>query len=346
MVGSCPRGRGPGRGLRTLLRTLCLPFLGGRLSSRLCRPQAPPRTQASWSGRPRSCVQYLARGGRPISALADLAAIESPLADADRARVVSRPGRASAQAAPGGARRARGCPLLATRCAALTRKRLQTAYEQGEADTLAVVLGARSLDEVLSAIETLDLAATQDKQLLRRARSASVRLASLGRRLAGRERELEQLAAARAAAAASLADARADRLRTIAAVRSASRSNTAEIADWRPCTHARSPSRRRPPAHVADAWCTAGPSGPPPAACNRCPWLRPATHSQDGPQAERRSAGVLWPSIRPSSHSGPGSAFPATASAWPLMSAARSEARESISGSRRWRRRGPGAAAS
>ena len=109
-------------------------------------------------------------------------------------------------------------------------RRLQTVYEQGETDTLAVVLGSRSLEEVLSAMETLDLTATQDENLLAQARSASVTLASLSRTLAGRERELEQLAAVRAAAAASLAAARSDRLRTIAAVRAASRSNSARIS--------------------------------------------------------------------------------------------------------------------
>jgi 3D (Asp-Asp-Asp) domain-containing protein len=92
------------------------------------------------------------------------------------------------------------------------------------------VLGSRSLDEVLSAIETLDLTATQDENLLARARTASVHFASLSRTLAGRERELEQLAAVRAAAAASLAEARSDRLQTIAAVQAARRSNSAQIS--------------------------------------------------------------------------------------------------------------------
>jgi 3D (Asp-Asp-Asp) domain-containing protein/peptidoglycan hydrolase CwlO-like protein len=110
-------------------------------------------------------------------------------------------------------------------------KRLQTVYEHGEADTLAVVLGATSLNDVLSAIETIDLAATQDEDLLEQARAVSTRLAALERALAARERELAQLAAVRAAAAAALAEARADRLRAIAANRWARRSNTATIAD-------------------------------------------------------------------------------------------------------------------
>ncbi len=108
--------------------------------------------------------------------------------------------------------------------------RLQGAYEEGETDTLSVILGAGSLEAALNAMEALDLAATQDEDLIDRARSASARLASLSRRLEARERELQQLAAARAAAAAALADARQRRLQTMASLQSASRSNNASIA--------------------------------------------------------------------------------------------------------------------
>jgi peptidoglycan DL-endopeptidase CwlO len=108
-------------------------------------------------------------------------------------------------------------------------RRLQAIYEEGDADPLAVILGAGSLEDALNALETLDLAAEQDEDLLLKARAATARLARLTRALAARERELQQLAAARAAAAASLAAARAERLQTIAAMRSASRSNTVQI---------------------------------------------------------------------------------------------------------------------
>lgn len=108
--------------------------------------------------------------------------------------------------------------------------RLQSLYEEGDTDTIAVILGSGSLEDALNAMEAIDLAATQDETLISRAQAASARLASLVRRLEARERELEQLAAARAAATASLADARTRRLQTIAALRSASRSNSASIA--------------------------------------------------------------------------------------------------------------------
>jgi 3D (Asp-Asp-Asp) domain-containing protein/peptidoglycan hydrolase CwlO-like protein len=109
-------------------------------------------------------------------------------------------------------------------------RRLQSLYEHGETDVLEVILGAGSLRDALDAVETLDLAARQDKELLLKARSETRQLAKLNGALAGRERELEQLAAARAAAAASLAQARAERIRTIAAMRTTTETNGYRIA--------------------------------------------------------------------------------------------------------------------
>lgn len=171
----------------------------------------------------------LATGAR--SALADLAAIESRLARTQAELASFRDRAARVRARRLEVREELGIARSSLRAVQRSlARRMQTVYEQGDTDAMAVVLGARSLDEVMSAIETIDLAAAQDKDLLRRARSASARLALLGRRLAGRQRELEQLAAVRAAAAASLADARSDRLQAIAALRSATRSNTTHIA--------------------------------------------------------------------------------------------------------------------
>ena len=171
----------------------------------------------------------LAQGAR--SALAELATIESRMKRTQAELESFRARAAEVRDRRRAVREQLGIARSSLRAVqqALAR-RLQTVYEQGETDTLAVVLGSRSLEEVLSAMETLDLTATQDENLLAQARSASVTLASLSRTLAGRERELEQLAAVRAAAAASLAAARSDRLRTIAAVRAASRSNSARIS--------------------------------------------------------------------------------------------------------------------
>jgi 3D (Asp-Asp-Asp) domain-containing protein/peptidoglycan hydrolase CwlO-like protein len=165
------------------------------------------------------------------SALSGLAGIEAKLAQT-RAELASFRARAAVvrtrrRAVTAELRVARSS-LRATR-EALAR-RLRALYEHDEADTLAVILGASSLQAALDAVETLDLAAQQDESLLAKARSATRRLTRLNRILAGRERELEQLAAVRAAAAAALADARAERLQAIAAMRAASRSASGQIA--------------------------------------------------------------------------------------------------------------------
>ncbi len=130
-------------------------------------------------------------------------------------------------------------------------RRLQALYEEGDADPLSVILGASSLEHALNAVETLDLAAEQDEDLLVEARSATRRLARLTRALAARERELEQLAAARAAAAASLAEARAERLRTIAAMQAAARSNRAQISGLEERARSLSSVQASPPAPAA-----------------------------------------------------------------------------------------------
>jgi 3D (Asp-Asp-Asp) domain-containing protein len=220
--------RGPGRGLRTF----CLAVLVG--SALFATLPSGGAAEGSGeldrrAGELRAENAALAHGAR--SALAELATIESRLKRTQAELASLRARAAEVRERRRAVREQLGIARSSLRAVqrALAR-RLQTLYEQGETDTLAVVLGSRSLDEVLSAMETLDLAATQDETLLARARTASGKLASLSRTLAGRERELEQLAAVRAAAAVSLAAARSDRLRTIAAVRAASRSNSARIS--------------------------------------------------------------------------------------------------------------------
>jgi 3D (Asp-Asp-Asp) domain-containing protein len=231
------------------LRTFCLAVLAG--SALFATLPSGGAAEGSGelerrAGELRAENAALAQGAR--SALAELATIESRLKRTQAELASFRARAAEVRERRRAVREQLGIARSSLRAVqqALAR-RLQTVYEQGETDTLAVVLGSRSLDELLSAMETLDLAATQDENLLVRARTASVNLASLSRTLAGRERELEQLAAVRAAAAASLAAARSDRLRTIAAVRAASRSNSARISglEERARTLAAAPSPNR-----------------------------------------------------------------------------------------------------
>jgi peptidoglycan DL-endopeptidase CwlO len=175
--------------------------------------------------------QNQALAGSSQSALAGLTSIEGRLAQAN-AELASFRARASQVR-----ERRRGVyrTLLVARSAQRrTQKalgqRLQTLYEQGDTDALAVILGAGSLDDALNAIETIDQAADQDRALLRKIKMSSRRLAKLNGVLAGRQRELDQLAAARAAAAASLDAARASKLAALASLRARSQANNGQIS--------------------------------------------------------------------------------------------------------------------
>jgi 3D (Asp-Asp-Asp) domain-containing protein/peptidoglycan hydrolase CwlO-like protein len=221
--------RGPGRGLRTL----CLAVLTGTVALATLPGAGSAETAAELQRKAdalRAENAQLAVGS--ISAVESLAAIESRLAEA-RAELASFKAKAAVvqdrrQAVLEELGIARGSLRASRRALA---ERLQDLYEEGDTDTLAVVLGSGSLSAALDAVETIDLAAKQDENLIARARAASRRLAGLERVLGNQQRELEQLAAVRAAAAASLAAARSEKFHTIATLQAARGSNSTQIAD-------------------------------------------------------------------------------------------------------------------
>ncbi|HET8651179.1 MAG TPA: 3D domain-containing protein [Gaiellaceae bacterium] len=246
--------------MRTLAAAaLCGTAVGGLLAA-AGGAQGPADLQAQADAL-RARNDALAAGSQNV--LASLTAIESRLAQA-RAELASFRARSAKVRAQ---RREAMAELRIVRASlrlsqdALAR-RLQTLYEQGNTDVLAVILGAGSLDEALSAVETIDLAARQDEDLLDRARSSSRRLARLGSALAAKQRELDQLAAAKAAATASLVDARAERLRTIASIRTTRAANAGAIArlDARARTLASVPAA--PPTPVVAPGAPSLPAGP------------------------------------------------------------------------------------
>jgi peptidoglycan DL-endopeptidase CwlO len=101
--------------------------------------------------------------------------------------------------------------------------RLRTTYEQGDSDTLAIVLGARTLDEALSALETAKAAEATDRAIVGRARRSRDRYRALQRKLAARAEKLRRLEATVSASARALAAAKSERisyLRQLAAQRS------------------------------------------------------------------------------------------------------------------------------
>jgi 3D (Asp-Asp-Asp) domain-containing protein len=91
--------------------------------------------------------------------------------------------------------------------------RLRTVYEQeGDSDPLAIVLGAKTLDDVLSGLETIKAAAATDRTIVARARASRARYLELQHKLAARADKLRALEGSVSATASALASAKAERL--------------------------------------------------------------------------------------------------------------------------------------
>jgi len=90
--------------------------------------------------------------------------------------------------------------------------RLRSVYQQGDSDPLAIILGAKTLDDALSAVETAKAAAATDREIVARARNSRDRYVELQHRLAARAEKLRGLEASASATASALASARAGRL--------------------------------------------------------------------------------------------------------------------------------------
>jgi peptidoglycan DL-endopeptidase CwlO len=102
--------------------------------------------------------------------------------------------------------------------------RLRSVYEQsGDSDPLSIVLGAKTLDDALTGLETEKAAAQTDRAVVAQARRSRDRYVGLQHRLAARAQKLRKLEAGVAATAGMLASAKAGRisyLRGLAAQRS------------------------------------------------------------------------------------------------------------------------------
>jgi 3D (Asp-Asp-Asp) domain-containing protein len=103
-------------------------------------------------------------------------------------------------------------------------------YQQSGNDPLAVLLGAKSLDEAIAGLDGISRAAGQNNRIVEQARTARTRLAGLSARLSQRQAELDGLAAAAEARAASLASTAAARRGLIGELRRQQGLNAARIA--------------------------------------------------------------------------------------------------------------------
>jgi peptidoglycan DL-endopeptidase CwlO len=101
--------------------------------------------------------------------------------------------------------------------------RLRALYQQGDSDPLAIVLGAKTLDDALTAMQTANAAAATDRAIVARARASRDRYVVLRDRLATRAEKLRALQASVSATVNALASAKARRvayLQQLAAQRS------------------------------------------------------------------------------------------------------------------------------
>ena len=103
-------------------------------------------------------------------------------------------------------------------------------YQQSGNDPLAVLLGAKSLDEALAGLDGISRAAGQNHRIVEQARGARSRLTGLAARLGEREAELDGLAAAARARTATLAATASERRTFIAGLRRQQGLNSARIS--------------------------------------------------------------------------------------------------------------------
>lgn len=123
---------------------------------------------------------------------------------------------------------------LARRTLALSQKRLanrvRLLYEQGEADPMAVLVGAQSIDEAISGLDNIDRVARQDRLVIEQAKSARERLIAATKRLAAQEAQARRAAAAASATLAALEAARREQAARLASYRAKRSSNSSAIS--------------------------------------------------------------------------------------------------------------------
>ena len=176
-------------------------------------------------GSPNSPTQALQKRGtslaqREHAALLELYAAESQLARAHNAAVTVR-ARQAAVAAERRVLKRRAALIRASLRVAQTRvgQALRDLYMQGQPDPIAIFLGAESLDEAISSIDSITRSTRQNKRLIAdmRRTQGSVRRIELS--LAARSRDLAVASAAATASAARLQRAVAERAGVVSSLR-------------------------------------------------------------------------------------------------------------------------------
>jgi 3D (Asp-Asp-Asp) domain-containing protein/peptidoglycan hydrolase CwlO-like protein len=107
---------------------------------------------------------------------------------------------------------------------------LRTLYQHGEPDALAVLLGARSLDDAATGLDALEQTTRQSKQAVVDSRAGRAKLEGLASELAARVREVQVLQTQAGKTATALSSARAQRVAYIASLARQRRLTARQIA--------------------------------------------------------------------------------------------------------------------
>ena len=132
-------------------------------------------------------------------------------------------------------------------------ERLRVLYEQGDTDPMAVLVGAKSIDEAINGLENLHRIAGQDRSVIEQAQAARARLVRVSSRLAYQEAQARQAEEATAVSVTALEAARREREAMLASLAARRNSNSTTISGLE--------SQARALAAAQDAR-TAGPAAP------------------------------------------------------------------------------------
>lgn len=109
-------------------------------------------------------------------------------------------------------------------------ERLRTVYEQGDVDPVAVILGARSLDDAIDSLDALSRTAEQNRDVIAQTLAARRELRAAARALAARQAEVAHAAAAAARTAIQLTAGRSERAAHLTSLARERRLNARQIA--------------------------------------------------------------------------------------------------------------------
>jgi 3D (Asp-Asp-Asp) domain-containing protein/peptidoglycan hydrolase CwlO-like protein len=217
-------------GLRPWTRyaALALLFTAALIASSTARADDPASLRSEAE---RLRAQSTGLAAQAHTVLLELYALETQLAGAEARLAALRSKQARLEDEEASARRQLAIARSSVRAAERgLARRLQTLYVEGEVDPLAVLLGAESLDEALTALDGLGRVADQDVSILNQVRRARGQLKRSLQALKERKAALDEVVDDAAAQRAALAGARAERAGYLAGLEQQKALNDAAIA--------------------------------------------------------------------------------------------------------------------